>query len=136
ADMGASRMLLEGKYLFDIVDLESDWRPYQVLILPDRAQANEGIAAKLEAYIPQGGRVLATGLSGLHTDGTGFVLDFGAQWVGANAYQPDYFVAADDFGPAGRPANVMYSSGQQVQITDGTVLGYRENPYFNRDAFS
>ena len=55
SDAGAIRMLLEGKLLFDVVDLESDFTPYQVLILPDRVRIDGTLKEKLEAYIAKGG---------------------------------------------------------------------------------
>ncbi|WP_217592840.1 alpha-amylase family protein [Cohnella sp. GbtcB17] len=136
ADKGAARMLLETNRLFDVVDLESDWTAYPVLILPDLIPADAEIEAKLAAYVGQGGRVLATGNAGLRPDGSGFALDFGARWVGSNPYRPDYFVPAGPFGPGEGASAVMYGEGQRIEAAGGRVLGYRENPYFNRDAFS
>lgn len=136
ADRGAVRMLLETHRLFDIVDASSDWTRYPVLVLPDLISADDGIAAKLEAYVRQGGRILATGGSGLRPDGSGFAVDFGARWTGANPYNPDYFVPAEAFGPGAGSASVMYGEGQRIEASGGTVLGWRENPYFNRDVFS
>lgn len=138
-DQGAVRILLEGNYLFDVVDLESDWTPYKVLILPDRIRVDAALESQLSAYVGQGGRVLATGSSGLRKDGDGFALDFGARWVGANPYQPDYWVPGEDFAAGGvsspGTAFVMYAAGQQIEADGGRVLGRRENPYFNRDVF-
>lgn len=136
ADKGAARMLLETNRLFDVVDLESDWTAYPVLILPDLIPADAEIEAKLAAYVGRGGRVLATGNAGLRPDGSGFALDFGARWVGSNPYKPDYFVPAAPFGPGEGASAVMYGEGQRIEAAGGRVLGFRENPYFNRDAFS
>jgi len=136
ADKGAVRMLLEGGFLFDIVDAAADWSKYPVLLLPDRIEVNAQLEERLNAYIRQGGKILASGASGLRTDGTGFAVDFGARWRGENGYRPDYFVPGGDFGPAGAPACVMYGGGQAIEAAGGEVLGYRENPYFNRDVFS
>lgn len=136
ADKGAARMLLETNRLFDVVDLASDWTSYSVLILPDLIPADAEIEAKLAAYVGQGGRVLATGSAGLRPDGSGFALDFGARWTGVNPYRPDYFVPAGPFGPGEGASAVMYGEGQRIEAAGGRVLGYRENPYFNRDAFS
>ncbi|PYI56570.1 beta-galactosidase trimerization domain-containing protein [Paenibacillus flagellatus] len=141
ADQGAVRMLLEGNWLFDVVDLESDWSAYKVLVLPDRIQADPALEAKLAAYVGQGGKLLASGRSGLRTDGTGFAVDFGVRWLGENAYRPDYWVPGEPLG-AGHAADlagtayVMYGEGQSVEAAGGTVLGARNNPYFNREPFA
>jgi len=136
SDKGAVRMLLEGNWLFDVVDIQSDWTKYAVLVMPDRIRVNDEIQSKLEAYVRQGGKILASGRSGLRTDGSGFAADFGARWIGENPYRPDYFVPIEDLGPSGNSSCVMYGQGQQVAENGGTILGYRENPYFNRDIFS
>jgi len=135
SDKGAARMLLEGHYLFDVVDADSNWTAYSVLILPDKVRITPTLAAKLDEYVRQGGKVLATGESGLHADGSGFAADFGAKWLNANPYRPDYFVPASDFGYLGHAAFVMYGQGQKIEVRDGETLGLRENPYFNRDVF-
>lgn len=137
-DQGAVRMLLEGHWLFDIVDLESDWNGYKVLVLPDRIRVDGSLERRLADFVKQGGRLLATGLSGLRTDDTGFAVDFGARWLGAGSYRPDYFVPdlQPPVGSALSPgtAYVVYGAGQQIEAAGGTVLGRRENPYFNRSA--
>lgn len=135
ADKGAARMLLEGNYLFDVVDVVSDWSTYSVVILPDKVSITPTIAIKLGEYVRQGGKVLASGESGLHTDGSGFAINCGAKWLGANPFQPDYFVPAADFGYLGKAAFIMYGQGQRIEVSGGETLGLRENPYFNRDVF-
>ncbi|TNJ65598.1 beta-galactosidase [Paenibacillus hemerocallicola] len=138
-DQGAVRMLLEGNWLFDVVDLASDWNRYAVLILPDRIRIDAALESRLADYVGQGGRLLATGQSGLRNDDSGFALDFGVRWVGTNPYRPDYWVPEHD-SAAGSVLSagtgyVVYAEGQQIEAAGATVLGRRENPYFNRDVF-
>lgn len=135
SDRGINRMLLEGNYLYNMVDSLSDWGPYAVVILPDRVRITPKLAAKLSDYLAQGGKVLATGESGLRQDGEDFALALGARALGANPYKPDYFVPTADYGYLGETAFVMYSQGQRIEVSGGETLGYRENPYFNRDVF-
>lgn len=137
-DQGAVRMLLEGNWLFDIVDLESDWNKYAVLILPDRIRLSDELSKRLSAYVAGGGRLLATGQSGLSLDDSGFALDFGARWIGPNPYLPDYWAPGQAIAGGNLSAGtgyVVYTEGQQIEAAGGTVLGERENPYFNRDVF-
>lgn len=137
SDAGAVRMLLEGKLLFDIVDLESDWPAYKLLILPDVITVTESLKAKLQDYLDRGGKVLATGRSGLASDGSGFAIDLGVRRLGKNPYSPAYFRPSFDTASLGQASFVLYSEGQEVELADGgTVLGQRENPYFNRDVFT
>lgn len=134
-DAGAARILLEGNYLFDILDLQSDFTQYKVLILPDEATVDDTLRPLLEAYVNQGGKILASGSSGLTPDKTRFALDFGARFGGPCAYNPTYVrpgFALQNFAPA---SFVLYSQAQEITPCGAQVLAIRENPYFNRDVF-
>jgi len=65
SDAGAVRILLEGKFLFDVIDLEEDFNKYKVVILPDKVRITPDLKAKLENFFKNGGKVFATGESGL-----------------------------------------------------------------------
>lgn len=133
SDVGAARILLEGKYLFDFIDDQEPLDRYKAVILPDRVRLTEALKEKLLRFTAAGGRILATGESGLMERENTFGLDLGVEWEGVNVYKPDYFRPSFDMGPLGRAAFISYSQGQKVKQAGGTVLGYRENPYFNRD---
>ncbi len=135
ADSGAVRMLLEGKFLFDVIDLEMDFAKYKVIVLPDEVRISPDLKSRLESYVQQGGRILATGKSGLASDGDGFALDLGVKWLGENPYNPDYFHPHFQLPSLGDAAFVFYGQGQRVELAGGTELGNREDPYFNREVF-
>ncbi|MFC4778669.1 alpha-amylase family protein [Paenibacillus sp. GCM10023252] len=136
SDVGAVRMLLEGKVLFDVIDLGTEFTAYKVIILPDEILVSPQLQLRLQAYVAGGGKLLATGRSGLSLEGDAFAIDFGVKLLGTNPYQPDYF------RPAFKPANlqpaayIFYSEGQRIALAGGTELGRREDPYFNRDIFT
>lgn len=134
SDAGAVRMLLEGKFLFDVIDLEQDMAPYKVVILPDYVAVDEALQLKLEQYVAQGGKILATGWSGLAVDGSGFVLDLGIRYEGLNQFRPDYFRPSFEPGRLGEASYIFYAQGQRISLDGGLELGSREDPYFNRDA--
>ena len=85
ADAGAVRIMLEGKYLFDVIDTEAPLEKYKLVILPDRIRLDEALAEKLRVFCAAGGKVLATGESGLGIDGETFLLDLGAASVKKSA---------------------------------------------------
>lgn len=128
---GVSRILLEGKYLFDVADFETELDKYKVVILPDVIRTDEKFAMKLKQFCQNGGKILATGKSALYEDKNEFCLDLGAEWVKESPYRPDYFRPSVKIDGMGDTGYVMYGSGERVRCI-GTELGARENPYFNR----
>lgn len=135
-DAGAARILLEGKILFDVIDSEEDFNKYKVIILPDMVRVKDTLQRKLEDYLAKGGKLLATGESGLNENGDGFALDLGVRWIEKNKFRPDYFRPHFKLDNLGNASFVFYSQGQKVELLDGTELGHREDPYFNRDVFT
>ncbi|OAS18679.1 beta-galactosidase trimerization domain-containing protein [Paenibacillus oryzisoli] len=137
ADAGAVRMLLEGNILFDVIDMDSDFHRYRVIILPDRIMITLELETKLNAYMAQGGKLLASGESGLNVEGTAFSIDLGVRYAGVNPYKPSYFHPHFALESLPEASFVFYSNGQQVELSgDGKMLGHRENPYFNRDVYT
>ncbi|MBW4080255.1 beta-galactosidase trimerization domain-containing protein [Paenibacillus sp. S150] len=136
ADAGAVRILSEGHYLYDIVDTLTNFTAYKVLILPDEVPVWPELAAAIAAFTAGGGKVLATGRSGLNAAGDAFALDLGISWLGANPYRPSYFRPHFTPGALLPASYVMYGEGQLVELDGGFSLGHLENPYFNRDIFT
>lgn len=133
ADEGAVRVLLEGKFAFDVVDLESDFSLYRLVILPDVVTVDAELKAKIDAYVAQGGRVLLTGASGIDAD-KGFVFDVGAEWQGTSENVGGDFLLpiADLRASFVNDPLFMYSAAEQIRVKDGTSLGEVYEPYFDR----
>lgn len=131
-DTGAGRILLEGHFLFDVLDAEMSFEKYRMLILPDGVNITDEVKTKLDAYLAQGGKLFLTGRSGLDEDGR-FIFDVGADHEGESRYQPDYIAPVDALRPDFvRSPFVAYMPSQQIRITDGMPLGDIHHPYFNR----
>ena len=132
-DSGVARMLLEGKYLFDVIDMDVDFNNYRVIILPDAVKVTSEMKVKLDAFIKNGGKILATGKGGLLSEKDEFAYDFGVNYIGENGFKPDYL--RPDFEMEGLfdTSYIMYSQGEKVELAGGKELAKRENPYFNRD---
>lgn len=136
SDTGAVRMMLEGKYLFDVIDTEEPLDKYKLLILPDHAKLDAYLTEKIKAFTANGGKVLATGESGLSVNEEKFALDFGCTYVGASAYKPVYFRPQFELPCLGNTAYVIYNNAYDITADDGAeVTILRENPYFNRTTF-
>lgn len=133
ADTGAGRLLLEGHFLFTVIDRSVPFASFRLLILPDDITVDTGLARRLRAYLKQGGRVLLSGRSGLKPDDSGFALDIGATWTGQSEFQPDFMRPVSKLRPSFVDSPlVAYLPSQRIQVTKGKSLGEVFDPYFNR----
>jgi hypothetical protein len=131
--IGASRILLEGKYLFDVVDCDGDFEKYKLIILTDTAKIDDEMAEKLKSFVSGGGKVLASGESALYADGRGFALDLGAKYTGKASFVPAYIRPKFEMEGLWEAAYAIYEPSSEITAT-GEVIAYKENPYFNRTA--
>ncbi len=130
ADIGANRMLLENKLLYNFIDEDADISGYKLLILPDNCSISDGMLEKINAFTANGGKVLASGES-IIRDGK-FILDTGAVFKGRNEFSPTYFVPL--FPTVnGDTAYIMRCDSYKIEAVDCEVTALRENPYFNRE---
>lgn len=132
SDSGVARMLFEGHYLFDLIDHNSLFDKYKLIILPDKIRLDEQLKEKLEAFISKGGKVLATGESGLSTNHDQFVLDMGVEYMKKNPYQPSYLKPEFSIKSVDNSSYVFYEDSFLVKATRGEVIGNIEKPYHNR----
>lgn len=133
ADIGASRLLLEGHFLFDIIDTETDISKYKMVILPDEININITLKKKLDAYLERGGKILLTGSSGLNKNKSSFLWDIGAEYMGENNFRPDYVLPAKEFNAKFMDSPVvMYFRSQKIKVKEGKSCGKIFDPYFNR----
>ena len=69
---GWFRFLVENHFLFDVLTtgaaLERPWDQYRAVILPDLQCIGDELARLLDAYVQQGGTLLATGRSGFRDE--------------------------------------------------------------------
>lgn len=133
---GALRMLAELHYQFDLVDCESDWSQYRVLILPDKIRLTPALTSSLRAYLAAGGAVLASHLSGLDAGEQRIALtELGVTLRGESPFSPEYVVgspAMADELPEGE--HVIYARGLRVDPEPGVArLAESWQPYFNRE---
>ena len=152
AAMGVVRMLQEGQHQFDMIDSQSDWHDYSVLILPDVITVDATLREKLDQYVSGGGSVLASFESGLDPSHDQFAWDaLGVAKTGdgpKDAQQKlargrsfeknDYAEYVIPHGEIGQelPAteHVMYMSGLPVKARgSATVLAEVTRSYFHRE---
>jgi hypothetical protein len=133
---GVTRILMEGHHQFDIVDGEMDWDGYSVLVLPDKVSLDPTLAAKVQAFLAQGGKVLATHRSGESAGGEArFVLpEWPVDVIGEQPMEPDFIQALEPL-VEGLPSVpfVAYEPGlESAPRPDAEVLADTYLPYFER----
>ncbi len=132
SDVGASRILLEGHFLFDVINERMDFSKYKLLILPDDCVIDNDKKTKIDAYLHTGGKILLTGQSGFDKDDQ-FFFDVGAKFFCTSQYMPDFILPEKEYCPdfISSPM-VMYMRSRRIQVTNGRSLGKVYDPYFNR----
>jgi hypothetical protein len=134
-DVGATRALLQNHILFDVIDTTHDFAQYKVIVLPDAIRLDEMLQTKLLTYVGNGGKLLATGESGLAIERNEFALDFGVKWEGHCLNQPNYFKSDVELPVFNDASFVFYEASEQVSLTTGISLARKEKSYFNRETF-
>ncbi|MGN0180660.1 MAG: beta-galactosidase trimerization domain-containing protein, partial [Monoglobaceae bacterium] len=128
SDVGANRILIEGKYQYSIIDCEEDFGKYKVIILPDRIKMTDALAEKLMKFVRSGGKILASGKSGI-SEGK-FLFDFGVKYEGECEYTPSYIRPV--FDNEYESDFIMYELAQKAELCGGEELAQLTEPYFNR----
>ena len=134
-DTGAARLLLEGHYLFDIIDAEADFSVYKMLILPDEVEISDKFKKKLDDYLANGGKLMLSGSSGFDGEGKP-MFDLGGEFFDDSEYCPDYIEPCEDVRPdfVETPL-VMYMRSKRLKASgNAKSLGKIYDPYFNREA--
>lgn len=135
ADEGATRMLTQLKHQFDVVNESSDLEGYELLILPDAIPVDSGLLKRLRAYLKRGGSILASGTSGLSTDGSELLLpELGVRPHGFSPFTATYIRFGKGIAD-GVPESdhVIYERGVRVTAGKGAqVLARVVEPYFER----
>jgi hypothetical protein len=132
SDVGATRLLLEGQILFDMIDAERDFSPYKLLMVPDEGRIAVALKAKLDAYLAKGGKLLVIGRGALGSDGK-LLFDFGAEIAKESEFSLDYILPIPELRPAFVDSPlIMYCQYPRLKVTGGTALGEVIEPYFER----
>ena len=131
-DIGANRILLEGHYLYNIIDFETDFSNYKLIIFPDIVQFNNSLCVKVNKYLSSGGRILLSGKSGLTLENK-FFKDFGVEFCGEDPMDNTYMVPTFEMKPDGKAAYLMYQHGYYIKTNaEVELLAWLQDSYFNR----
>jgi len=133
---GAYHALAGAHHLFDVVDQDSDWSRYRLIILPDKISLDAALTAKTNDYVEKGGSLILSHRSGTDSETERrFVLtETPVQYLREGRYCPDYVAAGESLG-AGVPTSqhVLYERGVEVEAVPGAeTLAEVWWPYFDR----
>jgi len=131
---GATRMLMELKYQFDISDGMDDLDKYNVVILPDNVTLEDGLKKKIERHIERGGVLISSGFSGMDKDKKEFVLDgYKIVYKGEEENNPSFFVPEKEVaeGIPDMPITIYQPGISMHAKKGGRVLARHIKPYFN-----
>jgi hypothetical protein len=134
SDDGAARMLLELQRPFDVIDTESDFTDYRLLILPDEVVIDNGVAQRLIDFIQRDGSIIMSGQSGMDLNHQRFLIDIGVAFHGeVGQWYPDYLEASESLDPdlIDNPF-VIYERPFVVHAVNAQILARSRRPYFNR----
>ena len=133
---GVIRLLSELRMQFDIVDSSADFTHYPFLILPDHVRFNDTLAKKLSVYLKQGGKLFATGESGLKEDCDSFALEkeFAVRCLGKCKHDPAYFKMDPPYSSALPDLPLAARlEGYEVELLSGSQrAGHLVKSYFNK----
>jgi hypothetical protein len=136
SDQGATRMLSQLHHQFDVLDRDSDFSRYRVVILPDFHRLDAPLLAKVKQYVTAGGKLILSHESGLDMEGKQFALpDIGVSYEGPAPYKTLYTEVLKEL-KADLPdmEHMLYEPASAVLARQGTTLLARFwSPYFDRD---
>ncbi len=131
-DIGANRIMLQGKYLYNVIDRESDFEGYKLIIFPDRVVFDQALTQKVNSFLAAGGKILLTGKSGICEDNK-FFCDFGVEYKAKSDFKDTYLVPSYEMAPNGIAPYLMYENAYVTEAAGDTeILAYMQNSYFNR----
>lgn len=132
SDVGCARVLLEKHYLFDSIDVDADFKKYKLIIMPDTVVINDELKSKLEGYLADGGKILASYKSGMDFGGEAFMLDYGCRAEGDCIYSPTYIRPKFQIPSLENADYVIYDKAVNILNKDAVSIADIISPYFNR----
>ena len=134
-NFGWVKLLTESRVQFDVVEPETKWERYALLILPDGLAVNEATASRLDAFITGGGAVMVAHQAGLvaGTEKT-WLERHGLHFAGMSPFKPAYLVPQLNFtGEIPSYEYALYEGASQWRAeSPATVLALLGEPLFQR----
>lgn len=134
--LGATKLLIEQRIQFDVVEADSPFERYRLLVLPDWLTVDAPLADRLNHFLTAGGSVLSLGRSLCHVDSNrSWLTGLGLAFVGESPYQPCYLCIHSDTALDLPPFEYALYAGADYwegHNAGATVLARLGEPLFQR----
>ncbi len=131
--IGAVRILNELKYSYNLINADSDFSKYKVIIFPDDIVFDDALKIKVDNYLKFGGKILLSGFSGLNQDRNEFYFDGDASFCGLDIGNFPYFEFEKGKGDLLKNTEwAIYNPAILLKNKKGKQLANYINPYNKR----
>ena len=134
---GMTKLLLEARLQFDLVEPGQEWERYGLVVLPDGFRPDAATVVRLHAFVERGGALIVCHEAGLAAGATTSWLDrYGLTYAGASPFKPAYLVPQVNFtGDIPSYEYALYEGASQWRAAAPAVsLAALGEPQFQRSA--
>ncbi len=90
---GLTKLMLESRRQFDVVEPGQEWERYGLIVLPDAFRPDAAVVERLRRYVEQGGAVVVCGDAGRPAGSDeSWLAPYGITFEGASEFKPAYMV--------------------------------------------
>lgn len=134
---GVTKLMLESRLQFDVVEPSQEWERYGLVVLPDAFRPDAATVERLHAYVNNGGAVVVCHDAGLTAGAPAGWLDrYGLTYAGPSPFKPAYLVPAAAFtGDIPPYEYALYEGAAQWKAAaPAETLAVLGEPLFQRSA--
>jgi hypothetical protein len=134
---GLTKLMLESRLQFDVVEPSQEWERYGLVVLPDGFRPDAATVERLHAFVAKGGAVLVCHEAGLAAGATNSWLErYGLTYAGASPFKPAYLVPQVPFtGDIPTYEYALYEGASQWKAAGAAAsLAALGEPKFQRTA--
>ena len=95
---GLTKLMIESRLQFDVVEPGQEWERYNLVVIPDEVMPDEKTVERLHGYIDKGGSVIVCHNGGLQYDTKeSWIIKYGFRYEGLSPFKPAYLVTDNSF---------------------------------------
>lgn len=132
---GLTKLMIEARLQFDVVEPGQDWERYGLVVLPDEFRPDATLVQRLQKYIANGGAVIVCHHAGVAAGAkTSWLEQYGFTYAGDSPFTPAYMVPQTAFTGDMPPYEyALYNGATQWKAqAPATVLAKLGEPLFQR----